>query len=77
MLDGALRQDRGKGPVLAGPSGESIWLVGGGYRLGLGGGFGWECREALYWRLDGSSIGRGLLHGSPWQNLMKRGSPWF
>jgi hypothetical protein len=37
----------------------------------------WEYREALYGRLDGSSIGKGLLHGSPQQISMKRGSLWF
>jgi hypothetical protein len=44
---------------------------------GLGGSHGWGCREAFYGRLDCSSVGKGLLHASPWQILMKRGSPWF
>lgn len=45
--------------------------------LGLGG-HDWEYREAFYWRLDGSSIGEGLLHGSladpdkKWQTMVLR-----
>jgi hypothetical protein len=38
----------------------------------------WELSEvAFYRRLDGSSIGKGLLHGSPWQIPMKRGNIRF
>lgn len=33
--------------------------------------------EAFYGRLDGSSVGKGLLHGSPWWIPMKRGRLWF
>jgi hypothetical protein len=53
---------------------------GGGLEFGLawfGGSHGWEHREAFYGRLDGSSIGEGLLHGSPQWIPMERGSPWF
>jgi hypothetical protein len=56
----------------------SPWLEG-SCRLGLalGGSHGWEHREAFYSRLDGSSIAKGLLHGSPLHIPMKRGRPWF
>ena len=30
---------------------------------------------AFYGRFDSGSIGKGLLHGSPGWNAMKRGSP--
>jgi hypothetical protein len=43
----------------------------------LGGSCGWECREAFYGRLDSSSVGKALLHGSPGQILMKRNGLWF
>ena len=43
----------------------------------LGGGCGWEHREAFYERVGCSSVGEGLLHGSPWQSSMKRRSLWF
>jgi hypothetical protein len=43
----------------------------------LGGGCDWERREAFYRRLGCSSVGEGLLHGSPQQILIKRDSPWF
>ena len=57
--------------------GESPWLVSSSW-LGRDGGCGWEHREAFYRRLDSGSVGgKGLLHGSPWQIPMKRGSPWF
>jgi hypothetical protein len=77
------------GPPKAGSSlgsgdkgGSSSWFQVGvlglmGSRLGLGGGCSWECREAFYGRLDCSSVGQGLLHGSPQQILMKRDSPQF
>lgn len=34
-------------------------------------------REAFFQRLDGGSVGEGLLCGSPGQILIKGGSPWF
>lgn len=35
-----------------------------------------ECREAFYYRrLGWGFVGKGLLHGFPWQIMMK--SPWF
>jgi hypothetical protein len=43
----------------SGPHGSSS------LKLGLGGGCGWEHREAFYGRLDSCSIGEDLLHGSP------------
>jgi hypothetical protein len=36
------------------------------------GGHGWEHREAFDGRLGCSSVGEGLLHGSPWRILMKK-----
>jgi hypothetical protein len=55
---------------------ESPWLD---CRLGLGFGasHGWECSKAFYGRLDSSSIGKSLLHGSPQQIPMKRDTLWF
>ena len=58
------------------PHRESSWLVDGG-GLELDGCHGWEHRETFYERLEGSSVGEGLLHGSPEWIPMKRGSPWF
>jgi hypothetical protein len=43
-----------------------------GSRLELGGGCGWECREAFYGRLDKGSIGKDLRHGSPQRILIKK-----
>ena len=37
----------------------------------------WGCREAFYIKLDCGSLGKTLLHCSPWRILMKRDSPWF
>ena len=52
-----------------------------GSRLELGGGCGWECREAFYGRLDKGSIGKDLRHGSPQRILIKKkkkkDSLWF
>lgn len=64
--------------ALACPSGNSSWLDG----SRLGGNGTWEYREAFYGRLDStaslcSSVGKDLLHDSPWWISMKRASPWF
>ena len=57
---------------------ESLWHdSGSGLEFGLSGGHAWKYRETFYRRLDSSSIGKGLLCGSPQQIPMKRGSPWF
>lgn len=68
--------------MVGGNSGWSYWcgpwLDGRGrLEIGLGKGHGWEYREAFYRRLDGGSMGRGLLRGSLLQILKKRDSPWF
>jgi hypothetical protein len=35
-------------------------------------------REVFFYkRLEGDSVGKGLLYGSLWQIPIKRGSPWF
>ena len=49
------------------PWGESLASL--GQQLWL------ECRETFYERLDCSSVDQGLLRGSPWWILVKRGSP--
>ena len=61
-----------KGGTLDGPEG-SPWLIG---SLGLGL-VAVVFRSAFFGRLDGGSVGEGLLHGSPQWILMKRSSPWF
>lgn len=68
-------EEVGTGVVLAGSAEISPWLESSGFELG--GSQGWECREPFYRRLDGGSLNRGLLHGSPRWILIKRGSPWF
>ena len=55
---------------------ESPWLDG-RFELGLGSNHDWDPREAFYRTLDYSSIGEGLLHGSPQRIPMRRDSPWF
>lgn len=65
----------GQGEIQMVPRG-SPWLDGSG-RLGLGGHHGWECREAFYRRLNSSSVGKGLPHGSQQRIQMKRDSLWF
>ena len=54
-------------------SGPVDWVGSGEGRLQLipDGGCGYDCREAFYRRLDSGSVGKGLLHGSPWQIPMK------
>jgi hypothetical protein len=43
----------------------------------IDGSYIWEYREALKWKKDFISVGKGLLHGFTWQISMKRGRPWF
>ena len=63
-------------PGLEGGEGEGeLQLVTAGRVLGLTV-TGLEHREAFY-RLDCSSVGEGLLHGSPQQISMKTDGPWF
>lgn len=47
-----------------------------GCRLELGGGHGWELREAFYQRLDGS-LGKGHLHGAPLVDLNEKRQSGF
>ena len=59
-----------------GSSGWSLWDCPWlGCKAKFGGSCDFECREVFYGRLDSGSIGKGLLHGSPWQISIKRDSP--
>lgn len=60
-LDLAQGPSWGKGGNSWWSHGESPWLDG----SLLDGCCGWEYREVFYKRLEGSSIGKGLLHGLP------------
>jgi hypothetical protein len=70
-LDLAWGSEGGEGGAPAGPSGRVLGLTVLGLVAVMAG------REAFYKTLKSGSVGKGLLHGSPWQIPMKRDSLWF
>jgi hypothetical protein len=72
----------GSSPGLGGKEGSSSWIPWEGV-LGLStaAGLDWwswlGAQRGLVQEIRLGSTGEGLLYGSPWRILVKRGSPWF